>query len=380
MLAFAAFMLFRFSPGALGIHFAIIASVLRYGINRDNSRAKPVDRDIRISSEGVRIDNELLPRNEIAEGWYQPRAAGSTIRLFDKRQRVVFEARVSTEEQAQEMLRELGLDASQRRAEFRTVSPAVVRQQTGIGVGAIAMAVMLLSKHWMHMSAGPWPFIAIMGSFMLLALLPEKVTVGVDGVLVKWLWQKKFFPMRDIVTIHAEGPTRIRLELTGGRVETISTASSKQRNRGGVYTERRDMILARIREAWQTHRAQGPGADVATLVARGTRSLEEWKKALAGLESGDAGYRQAALREEDLWRVVEDPRASEDARAAAALLLRKGLDERGKARVRVAAEATASPKLRVALEAQVAGDDDAALSALDEVEVKPLRAGASGDR
>jgi hypothetical protein len=186
--------------------------------------------------------------------------------------------------------------------------------------------------------------------------------------------------MSDIVTIHAEGPTRIRLELTGGRVEIISTASAKQRSRTGVFTERRDMILARIREAWQTHRARGPGADVATIVARGTRSLEEWKKALATLESADAGYRQAALREEDLWRVVEDPRASEDARAAAALLLRKGLDEPGKARVRVAAEATASPKLRVALEASISDDDAAALAALDEVEVKALRGGASEDR
>jgi hypothetical protein len=86
------------------------------------------------------------------------------------------------------------------------------------------------------------------------------------------------------------------------------------------------------------------------------------------------------LREEDLWRVVEDPRASEDARAAAALLLRKSLDAPGKARVRVAAEATASPKLRVALEASISDDDAAALAALDEVEVKARRAGASEDR
>jgi hypothetical protein len=379
LLLFGAFLLFRFSPGALGIHLASIATAFRFGILRDNSRAKPVDRDIRISAEGVRIDGELLPRGIIAEGWYQPRASGSTMRLFDKRKRIIFEARVSTEEQAQMMLRALGLDASQRRAEFRTVSPLAVRQQTGIGAGALAVAVMLLSKHFAH-AAGPWPFVTVLLSFLLLALLPAKVTVGLDGVLVKWLWQKRFIPMSDIVTIHAEGPTRIRLELTGGRVEIISTASAKQRSRTGVFTERRDMILARIREAWQTHRARGPGADVATIVARGTRSLEEWKKALATLESADAGYRQAALREEDLWRVVEDPRASEDARAAAALLLRKGLDEPGKARVRVAAEATASPKLRVALEASISDDDAAALAALDEVEVKALRGGASEDR
>jgi hypothetical protein len=379
LLLFGAFLLFRFSPGALGIHLASIATAFRFGLARDNSRAKAVERDIRISAEGVRSDGELLPRSLVADGWYQPRARGSTIRLFDKRKRIIFEARVSTEEQAQEMLRALGLDASQKRAEFRTVSPLAVRQQTGIGAGALAMAVMLLSRHFLH-AAGPWPFISILAAFTCFVLIPAKVTVGVDGVLVKWLWQNRFIPMSEIVTIHAEGPTRIRLELAGGRVEIISTASAKQRSRGGVFTERRDMILARIREAWQTHRARGPGADVAALVARGTRSLEEWKKALATLESADAGYRQAALREEDLWRVVEDPRASEDARAAAALLLRKSLDAPGKARVRVAAEATASPKLRVALEASISDDDAAALAALDEVEVKARRAGASEDR
>lgn len=98
LLGFLAFTLFRFSPGALGIHLAVIAAVIRFGIHRDNSRAKPVDRDIRISAEGVRIDGELLPRSAIAEGWYQPRSNGATMRLVDKQKRVIFEARVAREE------------------------------------------------------------------------------------------------------------------------------------------------------------------------------------------------------------------------------------------------------------------------------------------
>lgn len=377
LLLFGAFLLLGFSPGAFGIHVAFVASVVRFGMARENARPRPVLRDIRISAEGVRIDDELLPRAKIAEGWYQPRAGGSTVRLFDRQKRVIFEARVESEDEAQRMLRALGLDVSQKRAEFRTVSPFTANQERSIvGFSALAMAGVMLSRLFLHL--GPVPFFAAIGLFGVLALIPAKVVVGVDGVLLKWLSRKRFIPMSDIVSVQPEGETRISVELTGGRRETIATAPPKRR--GGVYTERRDVIVARIREAWQAHRSRGPGVDVATLVARGSRTLEEWKSALAGLAQGDAGYRQAAVREEDLWRVVEDPRASEDARAAAALVLRGGLDAPGKARVRVAAEATASPRLRVALEAATGEDEAAALGALDELEVKPLRAGASGGR
>lgn len=378
LLLLGAFLLFRFSPGAFGAHIAAIAAVVRFGVARENSRAKPVERDIEVSAEGVRVDGQLLPRKRIAEGWYHPRVfSPSTIRLFDRHKRIVFEARVESEERAQEMLRALGLDASQKRVEFRTVSPLAERQdRMMLAAGLIVAVVTLLSRLSVH--AGPVPLVTLIGLVAVFSLIPAKVVVGVDGLLLKWLWRKRFISMKDIVSVQAQGETRISIELTGGKYETIYTASPKRR--GGVFNERRDVILARIHEALQSHRASRSGADVTAMVARGGRSLEEWKKALAALEAGDAGYRQAAVREEDLWRVVEDPRAGEDARAAAALVLRRGLDEPGKARVRVAAEATASPRLRVALEAATAEDEAAALEALDELEINPLRAGASGDR
>src|SRR5262249_20710300 len=81
----------------------------------------------------------------------------------------------------------------------------------------------------------------------------------------------------------------------------------------------------------------------------------------------DRGYRQSAIRDEELWRVVEDPRAPQDARAGAALLLRRSLDDAGRARVRIAADAAAAPKLRVALDAAAAGSDEAIESALADL-------------
>ena len=116
------------------------------------------------------------------------------------------------------------------------------------------------------------------------------------------------------------------------------------------------MILAHSR-GLQNHRAKPlrRGRDDAGGAAG--RASRNGRQHSRRSEASDASYRQAAVREEDLWRVVEDPRArSGDARAAARSCWR-GLDEPGKARVRVAAErATASPKLRVALEAATAED------------------------
>jgi hypothetical protein len=49
------------------------------------------------------------------------------------------------------------------------------------------------------------------------------------------------------------------------------------------------------------------------------------------------------------------------------MVLKNTLDDAGRARVRVAAEATASPKLRVALESATAGADERLEEALAEL-------------
>lgn len=358
----------------LGIHLSIIASVLRWGAVRQNAYARPFDRVVEASRTGVSAENTSLTRAQINDGWYQPRAGvttwwkkrpkQSTVQLVDKRKRILFEAEVEDEAQAIRMLHALGLSASQKRAEFRMSSPLNATQMRGFALGGAIAAFMfawlfLASPHF----SAIWPIFAVMVPFSLLSALRAKLVVGVDGIHWRWLLWKRFFPMSQIVRARADGTTRIKLELANGKEEVLYTAGSKAN--GGVFQEHRDLVLARIREAKRAHGELGPGADVAALVARGERTLPEWKKALLSLQENDAGYRHAAIRPEDLWRVVEDPRAAADARAGAARLLRKGLDDEGKARVRVAAEATASPKLRVALEAALGESDDAADEALE---------------
>jgi hypothetical protein len=56
--------------------------------------------------------------------------------------------------------------------------------------------------------------------------------------------------------------------------------------------------------------------------------------------------------------VAEDPTADPAARAGAAIVLRNTITDEDRARLRVAAETSVSPKLRVALEAAASADDE----------------------
>ncbi|MBX3232821.1 MAG: hypothetical protein KIT84_43885 [Labilithrix sp.] len=380
--AFAAFLVHRpFLLGALGVHLAAIAAVIGYSARRTNWFARPRVRHVRASATELRVDDVAIPRAEIASGRYQPRppvakdakkrAAGSTVQLFDRWQRLVFEAEVASQDEGNALLAALGLDASQQRAEFTAASPLMRTVGRRILVMLASLAAASAFAPLLGPRAGPL-WMGFAAPLIVLAMLRAKIVVGRDGVLLRWMGWKRFFPMADIVRVQPEGLTSILLELRNGKQEILYLNSDKSKG-GGVETEYRDAVLARIREAHASQRALGPVADVSALVARGERTPEEWRKALAALSSDEVGYRRASVRAEDLWRVVEDPRAAEDARAGAALLLRKGLDEEGKTRVRVAAEATASPKLRVALEAATSESEEAAFEALEELAVRKRR-------
>jgi hypothetical protein len=70
---------------------------------------------------------------------------------------------------------------------------------------------------------------------------------------------------------------------------------------------------------------------------------------------------------EDLWRVVGDATRDAKERAVAAVSLGPTLDDEGRTRLRVVANTTAAPRLRVAIESVVEPDDERLERALAEV-------------
>ena len=98
---------------------------------------------------------------------------------------------------------------------------------------------------------------------------------------------------------------------------------------------------------------------------RGGRSASKWMNDARKMREDAASYRAAVLPDEELWRIVEDASASASERVGAALALRHGIDDAGRTRLRLAAEACAENRLRVALETATLDDDEALEHALE---------------
>jgi hypothetical protein len=100
------------------------------------------------------------------------------------------------------------------------------------------------------------------------------------------------------------------------------------------------------------------GADLLVQAALATDAPSE---RLAASSHGRGQYRQPALAREQLWELLEGPLADAAARKVAAEVLAVELDAHDRKRMRVAAEHSADPRVRVALErlaGEANGDDE----------------------
>ena len=218
--------------------------------------------------------------------------------------------------------------------------------------------VSLVGAAWLRMGL---PQFAVIGAALMalsvLALIPTRVTLGSDGLLLRWLGREQFVKLSDIEDVGEwRGFVRLRLR---GRREAFDIPVAMWRVHSPLVAFDVAILAGRIREAIRAQH-KGPPFDT-TLLERSSRAVPDWLASLRQLTTQTGAYR-AALHAEDLWHVLEDPSALPSARGAAAVVLGRSLDERGRAKLRVLSESSAVPKLRVALQA-VARDDDAALTA-----------------
>jgi hypothetical protein len=199
--------------------------------------------------------------------------------------------------------------------------------------------------------------------------LPGYVDVGSDGVLLDSRGKKRYLPFSELTGARTFRERSIGKTFVG--VEVVLASDEVVRIPFGEdlfgASRRAAVLAAAIQRAIET-RARGDDDDEidTALLERGDKSREAWLTSLRNLGHGaNAGPRQAPVPTERLWRIVESPGASVSARAGAALALGPNLDEEGKSRLRIASQETAEPHLRIALESAAAGDDEAALGALD---------------
>jgi hypothetical protein len=342
----------------------IVTGALLLGAEQVRRRRRAGRKEIvAVTEAGIQTARGLVPRRRLVDGVFQPGEC-PLVRVYDRYRFPTFEAEVVDEAEATRLLAALGLDAASRRAAFRVFSARPFDQ----ALRAITLVLLILGAPIAAaFHVAPALVFAFVLPLFVATFLATRLVVGVDGVHLRTLGGSRFIPLSDIEAIEPDGNNGIRIRCRSGKDELVRS-TNKRESTARVASEQRDAILARLLEVWRAHDPTKPPPDVVQLLARGGRSLSSWRTALDGLR-GETDYRRAPVREEDLWRVVEDAGAPADARAGAAAVLRHSLDEAGRSRVRVAAAATASPKLRVALDAAAGGDDgalDAAFDSLDE--------------
>jgi hypothetical protein len=184
------------------------------------------------------------------------------------------------------------------------------------------------------------------------------VEIGLDGVLSKSREGRALLRFEDIRDVSADADA-LRITTNDGTVHRVLTDMDDEAMKRA--------LLDRLREARAIAKSRGGEGSIAlALLERGSRSMGAWRGELASILTAAKGFRAAAVGSEDLATVMNDTSATAEQRIAAAIAL--GAVPENRARIRVAAETSVSPKMRVALDALAEGEHDDAIfeAALDE--------------
>lgn len=338
---------------AISPHLAFIGLFTFLGVWRRKPRARLDDVHVASDASSLLIDDARIARDTIKRAELVP-AYNGTIVHANLRGKIDEDLLFETEEDAHALLKQLGYDPSQTTATYRGASLATTKYRW-MPFALIPIAVTMgLFAGALHI-AGLVPLVML--ALLPLMLMPSKVTVGVDGILVKWLWLREFIATKDIIF-----------------VKRFDTGYGRNRRRGvelslpgrtlqlPMYSDESIVTLEqRIRDVVALAKGHAHVGDEALVLARGELGLRDWITKLKAVGAGaTATLRSAAVPPEHLWRVAEDPARPAIERAAAAIALAPSLGESDKERLGDLAKTTAAPKLRVALErvAEEATDEE----------------------
>lgn len=295
---------------------------------------------------------EELPLERLVQGWTAPGTWG--VRSFvELRDGDVYAIEVATEAEAIALLDAAGVSAEKRIVTTR-LAPATQRPALGCAVLLAAAFVTVV-----FVGLVP-PLLGIMGKFNATQLLvvglvtlvglllvelsvPPLLTVGLDGMQVRTFLRRRFIRLADVVE-RAETPGGVRLELETGRALELEAL---QRGTGKDAVAVLRTIVSRALEASQKTRSPSRAAEA---LGRRGEKFPEWFARVKKL-GGSGTYREGNMGADALAEVMLDAQAPADRRLGAAISLAELGGEAGRARVRVAAEATADVALRAALEA-----------------------------
>jgi hypothetical protein len=371
-------------------HMGIFGTLGLLWAYRANKSPVKLGGGISIGDAGVYHAGKLLAgRDELEAGFITPRPTGVTVRLQRRGRRASLTIAVKDVEEGRALLRALGLDATQTAAELRAASDMFawsLSKQLVVMTTPIFAAVFTIMGLAVVLGASkalavivPLMLVTVFTGVFGLIFTPTRVRIGVDGIATRWLGKDRFIPFSKMRGVQAYeervgGKTYLGIALDLDDGERVKVPAGQK----GFTSMEPAELEERIREALTVHR-DGAGLVDERLLARGRRAVPEWIAALRALGAGaNADLRTPPVPPEKLLRIAEDAAAAPLVRVGAAVAAAASAPD-AKRRVRLAAQTTASPKLRVALE-RVSADDATdesvaeALADLDAAEARTARA------
>lgn len=227
------------------------------------------------------------------------------------------------------------------------------RQDAGAVAVTIAIAIAPALTYDVFYRAMPsvsvWPFFLPLLLASVSALVPTRMVVGEDGVQISW-FGSRFIHYRDVATIEAAGKDAIMTLGSGIRVRLPIGPKAKPLER---HTLRRNELIRTVRERLEQSRQFHHAPEIEHLVMRNGRDARTWVDDLRTLTTAPAApFRSLALPPDALWRVLESPQAPPDARLGAAAALQMiSPDATTHERIRRIAASSASPRVRVSIDA-----------------------------
>ena len=313
---------------------------------------------VHADASGVRLDAETVAARSAIANAFLLAQDDSVVRIIRHRASTL-DIRLESEEQARALLVALGLGTGQSISTFaawyggrwRVLAVGAAATMSTAVLGVVTSAIEYRAALG---SAAPLA-LGMLGIILALTMrYRTRVDVGSDGVLLRRLGEQRFVPYRSMAgALFDAKRNTIVITLSSGQDIRLSVRNRAERGR------LRDDVVERIDEARASVARDGDSEGAKALIAPGGRELAHWLKEIRAL-AGARTYRDIRLDEDRLWSLVDDAAAQPATRAGAAIAL-STLDEPSRIRLRVAAEACAEPKLRVALTRVAEGASDVEL-------------------
>ncbi|MEQ9322493.1 MAG: hypothetical protein RIF41_25225 [Polyangiaceae bacterium] len=324
--------------------------------------------------------HQTLRPDDIVDGWLEADEHGSSFVVCRLRRgrRLVMHTREPAE--AEEILATLGVDVSQAVARFDVESLAVEQGQGPVfhllGAALLAMWAFPSVLAIAGVAQKGWSVTApliMLGILAVVALLfarmvrPGRVVVGMDGFRIRRGLRERFISYETVRGVDYQ-VDHVRVWVDDDILDlSCATFASREHERTHSLAQR----LARAHEIFRARR--GDAAAKLSLLERGERSVEAWRRDLEALARETGGYRQMRIDDAVLTEVVEDATAPAEQRLGAAIVLaaRQAPPEVTE-RVRIASRSCANPRLRVALDHVLEGEAlaEAELEAAIEMEAR----------